>query len=93
MRKEGAGNVLGAIALDKNRYADRNVFYRVVVYTDGTIKEPNAPATMPVSSEMAKSLAEKNIPRAFPALKLVYLGSTVVRMDRLPGSKRLRHFS
>jgi hypothetical protein len=33
-------NVLGAIAVDKNRYLDQNSYYRVIIYTDGTIKEP-----------------------------------------------------
>jgi hypothetical protein len=66
-------NVLDAIALDKNRYSDRNVFYRVVVYTDGTIKEPNAPATMPVTSDIAKSLAEK-YPASFSGAEVGVFG-------------------
>ena len=33
-------NILGAIAFDKNRYSDPNAFYRVLIYTDGSIKEP-----------------------------------------------------
>ena len=33
-------DILGAIALDKDRYSDSTAFYRVIIYTDGTIKEP-----------------------------------------------------
>jgi hypothetical protein len=33
-------NVLGAIAVDKNRYLDQNSYYRIIIYSDGTIKEP-----------------------------------------------------
>jgi hypothetical protein len=32
-------NILGAIAFDKNRYSDERAFYRVIIYTDGTLKE------------------------------------------------------
>ena len=31
-------DILGAIAFDKNRYADPSALYRVIIYTDGTIK-------------------------------------------------------
>jgi hypothetical protein len=34
-------NVLGAIAFDKNRFSDRSAFYRVIVYTDGTLIDPD----------------------------------------------------
>jgi hypothetical protein len=34
-------NILGAIAFDKNRYSDPRAFYRLIIYTDGTIKEPS----------------------------------------------------
>jgi hypothetical protein len=30
-------NILGAIAFDKNRFADRSALYRVIIYTDGTL--------------------------------------------------------
>jgi hypothetical protein len=33
-------NILGAMAFDKNRFADPRAFYRLILYTDGTIKEP-----------------------------------------------------
>jgi len=33
-------NILGAIAFDKNRFSDPRAFYRLILYTDGTIKEP-----------------------------------------------------
>jgi hypothetical protein len=51
-------NVLGAIALDKNRYADRNAFYRVIIYTDGNIKDPRLDGTGGLSSQVTSSLAE-----------------------------------
>lgn len=34
-------NILGAIAFDKNRYSDQNALFRLVIYTDGTIKDPS----------------------------------------------------
>src|SRR5262245_16503215 len=33
-------NILGAIAFDKNRFSDPRALYRLILYTDGIIKEP-----------------------------------------------------
>ncbi|MHC2708399.1 hypothetical protein ACVIWV_007692 [Bradyrhizobium diazoefficiens] len=33
-------NILAAISVDKNRFSDSHVFYRVIVYTDGVIADP-----------------------------------------------------
>ena len=35
-------DILGAIAFDKDRYSDQSAFYRIIIYTDGKIKEPNS---------------------------------------------------
>ena len=32
-------NVLGAIAFDKDRYSDAKAFYRLIIYTDGALKD------------------------------------------------------
>jgi len=37
-------NILGAIAFDKDRYSDPDAFYRVIIYTDGTIEDPSIQA-------------------------------------------------
>lgn len=37
-------NTLGAIAFDKNRFGDRSALYRIIVYTDGTLIDPEVEA-------------------------------------------------
>lgn len=38
-------DILGALAVDKNRFEDRRSVYRLVIYTDGTIEEPTVAKT------------------------------------------------
>jgi hypothetical protein len=58
--KEGARrNILGAISLDKNRYAERGVFYRVILYTDGGIKDAGLDDKKSDTVQTGTSLAEK----------------------------------
>jgi hypothetical protein len=51
-------NILGAIAFDKNRFAERNAFYRVIIYTDGSIIDSGLDSNAPESQYVA-SLKEK----------------------------------
>ncbi|MGJ5081732.1 hypothetical protein [Bradyrhizobium sp. HKCCYLS3013] len=51
-------NILGALAFDKNRFAERSAFYRIIVYTDASLLDPDVES----SSDTAKyinSLASK----------------------------------
>jgi hypothetical protein len=45
-------NVVGAIAFDKNRFADRTAVYRIIIYTNGTLIDPEleSPADSPARS-------------------------------------------
>jgi hypothetical protein len=45
-------NVLGAIAFDKNRFADQSAFYRVIIYTDATILDPALDPSAPESQQV-----------------------------------------
>jgi hypothetical protein len=42
-------NLLAAVALDKNRYSNRDMFYRIIIYSDGTIKD-NTSQSLPEAS-------------------------------------------
>jgi hypothetical protein len=45
--KEGdRRNILGAIAFDKDRFSDPTAAYRMIVYTDGTIKDSKSQAAL-----------------------------------------------
>ena len=45
--KEGdRRNILGAIAFDKDRFSDLTAAYRLIVYTDGTIKDSKSQAVL-----------------------------------------------
>lgn len=58
--KEGARrNILGAISLDKNRYAERETFYRIIIYTNGNIKDASLQDKKGDASQSALSLADK----------------------------------
>jgi hypothetical protein len=46
-------NVLGAIAFDKNRFADQSAFYRVIIYTDATILDPALDPAAPEQQQVA----------------------------------------
>jgi len=52
-------DILGAIAFDKNRYLDQNTFYRVIVYTDGTIKEPGGDSSSSGESQLQDILGKR----------------------------------
>jgi hypothetical protein len=39
-------DVLGAIAFDKDRYSDPDAIYRLIIYTDGTIKEAKSQGSL-----------------------------------------------
>jgi hypothetical protein len=56
-------DILGAIAFDKNRYSDQKAFYRIIVYTDGTVKEPTT----------ERSLAER-YPASFSGAEVAVFG-------------------
>ncbi len=43
-------NILGALAFDKNRFAERSAFYRIIVYTDAALLDPDVES----SSDTAK---------------------------------------
>jgi hypothetical protein len=51
-------NVLGAIAFDKNRFDDRAAFFRVIIYTDGAISDPNVENTAD-AAKYVTTLVEK----------------------------------
>jgi hypothetical protein len=51
-------NVLGAIAVDKNRFTDSHALYRVIVYTNGVITDPSVGETASDEQTM-RLLAEK----------------------------------
>lgn len=50
-KEGGRRNILGAISVDKNRYSDRAAFYRIIIYTDGIIKEPTADDKKPETTQ------------------------------------------
>jgi hypothetical protein len=52
-------DILGAIALDKDRYSDKNAFYRVIIYTDGVIKEPSLERGQGGDGDLSQNLAER----------------------------------
>jgi hypothetical protein len=43
-------NILGALAFDKNRFAERSAFYRIIVYTDAALLDPEVES----SSDLTK---------------------------------------
>jgi hypothetical protein len=60
-------NVLGAIALDKNRYSDRSALYRVIIYTDGIIKD------LASDGKTQQTLAER-YPASFSGAEVAVFG-------------------
>jgi hypothetical protein len=38
-------NILGALAFDKNRFSDRSAFYRIIVYSDAILADPDVENT------------------------------------------------
>lgn len=58
--KEGERrNILGAISLDKNRYAERETFYRIIIYTNGNIKDTSVEDKKGDPNQSALSMADK----------------------------------
>jgi hypothetical protein len=49
-------NILGALALDKNRFSERSAFYRIIVYTDAVLLDPD----LENSSDPAKYASSLN---------------------------------
>lgn len=46
-------NVLGAIAFDKNRFSDRAALYRVIIYSDGSLIDPDLEAGADVARQVS----------------------------------------
>lgn len=51
-------NLLGAIAIDKNRFRDQQALYRLIIYTDGAISDTFSSAT-PNENDVIRALTEK----------------------------------
>jgi hypothetical protein len=66
-------NILGAIAFDKNRYLDQTAFYRMIIYTDGTIKDPAADRTATGGKVPTEALAER-YPASFSGAEVAVFG-------------------
>jgi hypothetical protein len=74
-------DMLGAIAVDKNRFRDPNAVYRLIIYTNGSVADDfEAGAT---ETQIVDFLA-KNILRHF-------LGRTFLYLE-LPGASEMRHW-
>ncbi len=82
----GRRNVLGAIALDKNRYSDRNAFYRVILYTDGIIIDPTVEPATGNKSQSIQSLAER-YPANFSGAEVAVFGVDGTNRDVTVGAK------
>jgi hypothetical protein len=52
-------DILGAIAFDKNRYSDQSAFYRLIIYTDGTIKDPSIEGKSNGETQPLDALADR----------------------------------
>ena len=66
-------NVLGAIAVDKNRFTNRDAVYRLVVFTNGTILDELESTTS--DSQIAESLTKK-YPTSFSGAEVSVYGVT-----------------
>jgi hypothetical protein len=51
-------NLLGALAVDKNRFQDTRTFYRLVIYTDGSIVDPAFSGTTD-KNQLIRQLTER----------------------------------
>jgi hypothetical protein len=49
-------NILAALAFDKNRFSDRSSFYRIIVYTDAVVTDPD----LEISADLSKYVASLN---------------------------------
>ncbi|WP_156526654.1 hypothetical protein [Bradyrhizobium sp.] len=50
-------NILGALAFDKNRFSDRSAFYRIIVFSDAVLVDPD----IEKSTDVAKYVSALNI--------------------------------
>jgi len=66
-------NVLGAIAVDKNRFTNRDAVYRLVIFTNGTISDDLESTTS--DSQTAESLTKK-YPTSFSGADVSVYGVT-----------------
>ena len=51
-------NILGALAFDKNRFSDRSAFYRIIVYSDAVLADPDVEKTTD-AAKLVASLTSK----------------------------------
>jgi hypothetical protein len=51
-------NILGALAFDKNRFSDRSAFYRIIVYSDAILTDPDVENTTD-AAKLVTSLSSK----------------------------------
>jgi hypothetical protein len=65
-------NILGAIAVDKNRFRDRDVHYRIIIYTDGNLLDSDAGAD---EAQLIKYLSQK-YPASFGGAEVSIYGVT-----------------
>jgi hypothetical protein len=70
-------NILGAIAFDKNRFFDPRAFYRLVLYTDGTIKEP----TIGVPDINSVNALTEKYPASFSGAEVAVFGINAGAQD------------
>ena len=66
-------NVLGAIAVDKNRFTNRDAVYRLIIFTNGTISDDLESAA--TDSQIAESLTKK-YPTSFSGAEVSVYGVT-----------------
>jgi hypothetical protein len=65
-------NILGAIAVDKNRFRDRDAYYRIVIYTDGNLVDSEAGTD---EAQLTKYLSQK-YPSSFGGAEVSIYGVT-----------------
>lgn len=66
-------NILGAIAIDKNRYRDQNTYYRIIVYTNGIILDDFGNA---VDELHITEILNKKYPASFSGAEVFLFGIT-----------------
>ena len=83
-------NILGAIAVDKNRFRDPHAFYRIITYTDGTILDPSI-SDAGNENQVIRFLSEK-YPTSFSGADIWVYGVVAEDKDR-PLEAKARIFS
>jgi hypothetical protein len=63
-------DILGALAFDKNRFSDPRAFYRLILYTDGIIKEPG----IGVADLNSVSALTEKYPASFSGAEIAVFG-------------------